>query len=150
MSKPSLLAWEQGVDNRLNTSVDQSFEDLVGGHRARRWDDSSLGPLQVLFGFGIATTSALLQTLGILSWRKQEERKPRNQDFKAIPAWIISSGQIESGPGSFPGLTCWRAAANSLDEKSTERFTGDGMKVIAESSMVIAEKSALPCCRTCH
>ena len=30
MSKPSLFAWEQGVDNRFNTSVDQSFEDLVG------------------------------------------------------------------------------------------------------------------------
>ena len=30
MWKPSLLAWEQGVDNRFNTSVDQSFEDLVG------------------------------------------------------------------------------------------------------------------------
>ena len=30
MSKPSLLAWEQGVDNKLNMSVDQSFEDLVG------------------------------------------------------------------------------------------------------------------------
>ena len=30
LSKPSLLAWEQGVDNRFNTSVDQSFEDLVG------------------------------------------------------------------------------------------------------------------------
>ena len=30
MSKPSLLAWEQGVDNRFNTSVDQLFEDLAG------------------------------------------------------------------------------------------------------------------------
>ena len=30
MSKPSLLAWEQGVDNRLNTSVDQLLKDLVG------------------------------------------------------------------------------------------------------------------------
>ena len=30
MSKSSLLTWEQGVDNRFNTSVDQSFEDLVG------------------------------------------------------------------------------------------------------------------------
>ena len=30
MSKPRLLAWEQGVDNRINTSVDQSFVDLVG------------------------------------------------------------------------------------------------------------------------
>ena len=29
MSKPRLLAWEQGVDNRFNTSVDQLFEDLV-------------------------------------------------------------------------------------------------------------------------
>ena len=25
------------------------------------------------------------QTLDILLWRKQEERKPRNQDFKAAP-----------------------------------------------------------------
>ena len=85
------------------------------------------------FGFGIATTSALLQTLGILSWRKQEERKPRNQDFKAVSAWIISPGQIESGPGAFPGLTYWRAAANSLDEKSPERFTGDGIKALQQS-----------------
>ena len=29
MSKPSLLVWEQEIDNRFNTSVDQSFEDLV-------------------------------------------------------------------------------------------------------------------------
>ena len=52
MSKPSLVAWEQGVDNRFNTSVDQSFEDLVGGHRARRWDDSSVGPRQVSLALG--------------------------------------------------------------------------------------------------
>ena len=71
--------------------------------------------------------------MGILSWRKQEERKPRNQNFKAVPAWIISSGQIESGPVAFPGLTCWRAAANSLDEKSPERFTGDGIKALQRS-----------------
>ena len=105
MSKTSLLAWEQGVDNRFNTSVDQSFEDLV---RDTEQEDGSIlfGSSTGLFGFGIATTSALLQTLGILSWRKQEERKPRNQDFKAVPAWIISSGQIESGPEAFPGLTC--------------------------------------------
>ena len=30
MSKPSLLAWEQGIDNRFDAGVDQSFEDLVG------------------------------------------------------------------------------------------------------------------------
>ena len=50
---------------------------------------------------------------GILMWCRQEERKPNNQDFSAAPAWIISSGQIESGPGAFPGFRCLRAAANS-------------------------------------
>ena len=35
MSKPSLLAWEKGIDNRFNTSVDQSFEDLVGDTEQR-------------------------------------------------------------------------------------------------------------------
>ena len=57
-------------------------------------------------GFGIATTSALLQILKILSQRKQEESKSRNQDFKAAPAWSISSGQMESGPGALPGFKC--------------------------------------------
>ena len=52
-------------------------------------------------GLGIATTSAFLQTFGILSWRKQEERKPRSQNFKLGPAWIKSSRQIESGPGLY-------------------------------------------------
>ena len=51
----------------------------------------------------MATTSALLQTFGILSWRKQEERKPRSHDFKPGPAWIKSSWQIESGPEALPG-----------------------------------------------
>ena len=32
-------------------------------------------------------------TLGILSQCKQEERKSCNQDFKAAPAWSISSEQ---------------------------------------------------------
>ena len=39
---------------------------------------------------------------GILSRRKQEERKSRNQDFKAAPAWSIISGQMESGPEALP------------------------------------------------
>ena len=55
-------------------------------------------------GLGIATTSTLLQILGILSQRKQKERKLRNQDFKAAPAWSVSSDQMESGPGALPGL----------------------------------------------
>ena len=51
----------------------------------------------------MVTTSALLQILGIFSGRKQEERKPHYQDFRAAPAWSMSSGQIESGPGALPG-----------------------------------------------
>ena len=76
-------------------------------------------------GLGIATTSAL-QTSRILSWRKQEERKSRSQDFKPGPAWIKSSGQIESGLGALPGFKWWKAAANSLGEKSPEIFTASG------------------------
>ena len=75
----------------------------------------------------MATTSALLQILGILSRRKQEERKSRSQELKAAPAWTISSGQMESGPGALPGLECWRAAANSLCEKLSEIFTASGV-----------------------
>ena len=75
-------------------------------------------------GFGTATTSALLQILGILRWCRQEDRKPRSQDFKPAPAWIISSGQMESGPGALPGFKCWRAAANSRWEKLPETFAG--------------------------
>ena len=78
-------------------------------------------------GLGIATTSAPLQILGILSWRKQEERKSRNQDFKAAPAWSISSEQMESGPEALSGFKCWRAAANSLCEKLSEIFTASGV-----------------------
>ena len=52
----------------------------------------------------IATNSAVLKTFGILSWRKQEERKPRSQNFKPRSAWITSSGQIESGSRALPGF----------------------------------------------
>ena len=55
-------------------------------------------------GLGIATPSAFLLTFGILSWRKQEERKPRSQNFKPRPAWIKTSEQIESGPGALLGF----------------------------------------------
>ena len=82
--------------------VDKPIEDLVG-HRA---EISVFGSSTGFAGFGIATTSALLQILGILSRRKQEEMKSRNQDFKAAPAWTISSGQMESGPGALPGFKC--------------------------------------------
>ena len=96
------------------------------GHREEGWDGSSLGPQRgSRLGFeslGITTTSALPQTFGILSWRKQEKRNPRSQDFKPGPAWIKSSGQIESGPGALPGFKGCRVAVNSLEEKSQEIF----------------------------
>ena len=84
-------------------------------------------------GFGIATASALLQILEILSRCKQEERKSRNKDFKAAAAWIISSGKMKSGPRALPGFECWRAAVNSLSEKVSEIFTGSGVLVLQRS-----------------
>ena len=84
-------------------------------------------------GFGIATTSALLQILGVLSRRKQEERKSRNQDFKAALAWSISSEQMKSGPGALPGFQRWRAAVNSLCEKLSEIFTASGVVALQKS-----------------
>ena len=82
-----------------------------------------MGPLQVLKGVGIATTSALLQTFGILSWPKKGERKPRSQNFKPGPVWIKSSGQVESGSGALPGFKWRRTTANSLGEKFPKVFT---------------------------
>ena len=61
--------------------------------------------LHDIFLFNVIVMS-FLQILGILSRRKQEEMKSRNQDFKAAPAWSISSGQMESGPGALPGFKC--------------------------------------------
>ena len=113
--------------------VDKPLEDLVGDTEQRyrlitHWVRHGL-----FVGFGIATTSALLQILGILSRRKQEERKPRNQDFKAAPAWSISLEQMESGPGALPSFKCWRAAANSLCEKLSEIFTASGVVALQRS-----------------
>ena len=69
--------WEQGVDYWFNTIVDQSLEDLV--RDAEQRDGTvALGSSTGFEGFGIATTSALLQTFEILSWRKQKERKSRS------------------------------------------------------------------------
>ena len=71
--------------------------------------------------------------LGILSWSKLEERKSRNQDFKAAPAWSISSEQMESGPGALPGFKCWMAAANSLCEKLSQIFIASGVVALQRS-----------------
>jgi len=45
-------------------------------------------------GLGKATTSALLQIFGILSWRMQEVRKSQNQDLRADMAWSINSRKM--------------------------------------------------------
>ena len=84
-------------------------------------------------GLGIATTSALLQILEILSWHKQEEKKSCNQEFKSPPAWSKGSEQMESGPGALPGFKCWRAAANSLCEKLSEILTASGVVALQSS-----------------
>ena len=102
VSKSSLFLWKQGVDFCHDCRV--AIRGSCKGRRAERWDGSSLGLLQVLRAHGIATTSALLQTFGILSWRKQEERKPCSQNFKPGLAWTKGSGQIELGPGALPGV----------------------------------------------
>ena len=59
--------------------------------------------------------------------------KSRNQDFKATPAWSISSGQMESGPAALPGFKCWRAAANSLCKKLSEIFSRSGVVALQRS-----------------
>ena len=88
VSKFILFLWKQGVDYWFDTIVDQSFEDLVRDAEQR---DGTVA-LWVLYkstsfkGLGITTTNALLQTFGILSWRKQEEKKRRSQNFKPGPA----------------------------------------------------------------
>ena len=59
--------------------------------------------------------------------------KSRNQDFKAAPAWSITSGKMESGPGALPGFKCWREAVNSLCEKLLEIFTASGVVALQRS-----------------
>ena len=41
---------------------------------------------------------------------------------------------MESGPGAFPGLECWRAAVNSLCEKISETFTVSGVVALQRSN----------------
>ena len=79
--------------------MNEPFEDFVGNTKQRYWAIDLRAPTG-FFGFEIAPTSALRQILGIfgiLRRRKQEERKPHNQDFGAAPAWRISSGKTEPG-----------------------------------------------------
>ena len=56
-------------------------------------------------------------------WRKQQERKPHNQDLEAAPAWMISFGHVELVPGALPRFVFERAAANSATVKSPKTLT---------------------------
>ena len=83
------------------------LDDLVGDTEQRYTDigdavDNSLGPPRAFLVLG----SRPQAVFSFLSRRKQEEMKSRNQDFKAAPAWSISSGQMKSGPGVLPGFIC--------------------------------------------
>ena len=115
-----------------HAGVDKPLEDLAG-NTEQRYQSITLWVPTDFAGLEIANTSVLLQILGILSRRKQEERKSRNQDFKVAPAWSISSGQMESGPGALPDFKCWRAAANSLCEKLSKIFIASGVVALQRS-----------------
>ena len=115
--KPVL--WQQCVGDCFDTNVDESLEDFKGDTQ-QRYRTIALWVPNGFFGLGIATTSALLQIFGILSWRMQELRKSQNQDLRADPARSINSRKMETNPGDFPGFRCLRAAANSSDLKGLE------------------------------
>jgi len=104
----------------LDTSVDECLEDFKG--QAQHRYGKIAGYLSGFFGLGIATTSALLQIFGILSWHMEEVRKSQNQDLRADPAVSINSGKMESNPGDVPGVRRLRAAANSSGLKGSDKL----------------------------
>ena len=113
MSKPSLLAWEQGVDNRFNTSVDQSFEDLVGD--TEQGDGTEA--LWVLYRF---------------LWLWDRNYKCSSPDFgnfetqiimgQAQPlagwCWVFSVVHAQMGPCSYIELRGWRCRTNRRSHHS--------------------------------
>ena len=56
----------------------------------------------------------------------QDDRNLFNQVFKAVPAWRMSSGDMESGPRAFPVFSNWRALENSSSVKSSEILSPAG------------------------
>jgi len=119
VSEVRLPLWEQWVDDCFDTSVDASLE-VFKGDTQQRYRTIALWVPNGFSGLGIATTSALLQTFGILSWHTQELSKSQNQDLRAVLAWSANSGKMESNPGDFSGFRRLRAAANSSGLKGSE------------------------------
>ena len=72
----------------------------------------------------------------------QEDRNLFNQDFRAAPAWSISSGQMESGPRAFPSFNCWRALVNSSKVKSPEMLFPIGVGILQMSDTSLATSRA--------
>ena len=112
---------------------EKSLKNTVVGDTEQRYRLITLWVSHGLHWFWDHDYKCFSQILEILSQCKQKERKSHNQDFKAAPAWIISSRQMESGHGALPGFKCWRAAVNSLCEKVSEIFTGSGVVALQRS-----------------
>jgi len=64
-----------------------------------------------------------------------------NQSFKALPAFKTCSGQMESGPGAFPGFSCWRARANSSEVNSPEMHLPSGVGILQEVRYLFVHES---------
>jgi len=119
VSKARLHPWEQWVDDWFDTSVDESLE-FFKGNTQQRYGMLALWIPSGFSGLGTATTCALLQIFGILSWRMEEVRKSQNHDLRADPAWSMNSGKMESNPGDFSGFRRLRAAASYSGLKGSE------------------------------
>ena len=68
----------------------------------------------------------------------QEERKLFSQNFRAAPAWIISSGHMESGSRAWPGFGIRRDLANSFGEKSPEIHLSAGVGILQSSDIFLS------------
>jgi len=91
-------------------------------------------------GSGIATISAFLQIIGILSWRTQEMRKSQNLDLRVNLARSINSGKMESRPRDFLGLRRLRAPASSFSTKKPEVLFTSGVGTFhrSDSSLLVS------------
>jgi len=63
----------------------------------------------------------------------QEGRKSQNQDLRAVPAWSIYSGKIESSPADFTGFRYLRAAASTSGLKGPELLFPSGVGIFHRS-----------------
>ena len=88
-------------------SMYEPLEDLVGD--AKQGDGTiAFQVLYRLLGFRDCHYQCSSPDFWNFEVVQTERRKAINQDFSAAPAWVISSRQIESGPGAFPGFRCLR------------------------------------------